>query len=684
MRSYTSITLFIAVLLLPAVTFSAADSLSVEAGNPIPGKMPDSSFAGSIPVTPQITALDSIKRDSLVQDSIHKDRRREFYLSINRYFSTRYQKYPATLDSLYNPGHVYPFRVFQADGMTLADILLSHPAYISVPVTISSHLNRFLFYGLPAAHVALHPDNSLFDFSTDPATGHNLFSAAEIKEIHSRPTGDIRFPLQPDTITKPETSILWESGVFKENILNIRFARPVADNLQAAIFSNFQNFRRQQFSHGSGIYPFYKAIYEGIGLDSSYTCGRGINPLTSEHVSSAALVWNAQSGAQARLSYKYADLHNDLSKELRVIDTLTGIFKSSSLVWEEGSNYIHTVRASAGSAPVGNRLQLFAETMIRTQVNRVSSLSAKLPVRRGESFMTGGGGRACYSIGKDDTLSAALRVGRDERVRHDQSKLVTHDTRPSITYRYGFNTNRIGLFAQATFGYAFIKCNDRLEHIPAWKILVSGSVAGQNVRVYAQQDILPPVTPFDTAFTLFPGHLAEAYQTVGAESFIKYKKIGMIAGVCMINGIDSSAAAQAWPGGVLPYPEPRRVLMVTPLFGEWHGISLSSQWLFSDKKPVIKSTSTLSCHLNRTGSTRHLFVDFGFDYWSRRDSIFYGGIDTWHRPVLDLHARTAVQIKSFRLFYKIDNIFNSKIAYVPGYYMPGLVFRWGFNWLIQG
>ena len=124
--------------------------------------------------------------------------------------------------------------------------------------------------------------------------------------------------------------------------------------------------------------------------------------------------------------------------------------------------------------------------------------------------------------------------------------------------------------------------------------------------------------------------------------------------------------------------------MATPLFGEWHGLSMSSQWLFADKKPYVKSKSIVSFHLNRAGRTQHLFLDLGFDYWSERDSIFYGGFDTWNRPIVDLHLKTAVQIKSFRLFYKIDNIFNSRFAYVPGYYMPGLVFRWGFNWLIQG
>jgi hypothetical protein len=73
-----------------------------------------------------------------------------------------------------------------------------------------------------------------------------------------------------------------------------------------------------------------------------------------------------------------------------------------------------------------------------------------------------------------------------------------------------------------------------------------------------------------------------------------------------------------------------------------------------------------------------------FDYWSVRDPISYGGIDTWNRELFNLSLKTSVHIQAFNLFYKLDNILNRKYAYVPGYFMPGLTFRWGFGWLIQG
>jgi hypothetical protein len=42
-----------------------------------------------------------------------------------------------------------------------------------------------------------------------------------------------------------------------------------------------------------------------------------------------------------------------------------------------------------------------------------------------------------------------------------------------------------------------------------------------------------------------------------------------------------------------------------------------------------------------------------------------------------------VHVKTFRFFSKIDNLLNRRIAYVPGYTLPGLTFRWGVAWFLQ-
>jgi len=73
----------------------------------------------------------------------------------------------------------------------------------------------------------------------------------------------------------------------------------------------------------------------------------------------------------------------------------------------------------------------------------------------------------------------------------------------------------------------------------------------------------------------------------------------------------------------------------------------------------------------------------GGDYWSKREVIQFADLTDWGKPVFDLNFSTIVHVRSFRLFYKIDNLLNRKFSYVPGYFSPGITFRWGFNWIIQ-
>lgn len=697
MTNYTIITVITSILLLSIETFPISDTTGHTTRREVPDTVTSGSITDEAPAlkesikssiindSPVEKALNDAKRDSLIQDSIQKARRRDLFIKTNTYYRKIYQQYPETVDSLYNPLVLHPFQIFQADGMNLSEIIHLHPSFITVPITLSSNLNRFLFYGLPAEHVSIYPGYSMFEHYIDPTVGHNLFSAAETKKLLFSMPGNIHHNLQPSSLAKGEVSILWESGVFKENTLNLRLARPFAKNFQVGIFSNYQHFKRDEFFHGAGIYSFYRPIYENIGLDSSYVSGSGTNPLTNEHVSSVCMAWRAKNGTETRLSYKYADLHNDMATEyFDIKDTAANIPDTFWLAWEKRSHYSHFVSSNVTSFPISKILKIDAEAILQKNVSRITPLSVGYNGKRGENLLSGGAINPYFLLSKYDTISIRFSTQRDERFRYDESKWVTHYTRTAFKYIHNYNVRNFYGSLSGSFGYAFVKLNDKLEHIPLGKIFLSGTIANQNLRIFALQDILHPTVPYDTTFHIQPGYLTDRYQSVGAEGLFRYKKLGLLLGACLINKIDSSSVVKAWPNGVPPYEESRWVFMVTPLFGKWYGLSLSSQWLFSEKKPYIKSKSILSSHINREGKTLHLFFDLGLDYWSERDSIRYAGIDTWHRPTLDLHLKTAVQIKTFRIFYKVDNILNSNFAYVPGYYMPGLIFRWGFNWLIQG
>jgi hypothetical protein len=75
-------------------------------------------------------------------------------------------------------------------------------------------------------------------------------------------------------------------------------------------------------------------------------------------------------------------------------------------------------------------------------------------------------------------------------------------------------------------------------------------------------------------------------------------------------------------------------------------------------------------------------TEIGFDYWSERDPVHFAGHYGWDYPIYDLNVKVTAHIKTFRLFYKIDNLMNMRQAYIPGYFSPGVTFRWGINWFI--
>jgi hypothetical protein len=205
----------------------------------------------------------------------------------------------------------------------------------------------------------------------------------------------------------------------------------------------------------------------------------------------------------------------------------------------------------------------------------------------------------------------------------------------------------------------------------------------QRLHLFLVQDHLPFVLPYDSLSVPQESYY-DLYQAYGADVFIGYKMIGISAGVCSVSGVDTSTADRFWSDAMMPYRQPSYSLMVTPMIGRILGFALSSRTMVSDKKPYVKSQSTLSYQANPISGREHITADLLFDYWSGRDPVSYGGIDLWNREIFNLSLVTAVHIQGFCLFYKIDNILNRKFAYVPGYFMPCITFRWGFQWLIPG
>jgi hypothetical protein len=105
--------------------------------------------------------------------------------------------------------------------------------------------------------------------------------------------------------------------------------------------------------------------------------------------------------------------------------------------------------------------------------------------------------------------------------------------------------------------------------------------------------------------------------------------------------------------------------------------------MVSDRKPFLKAEASVSFLSHPEDTREYIESRLSFDYWSPRDTITYAGINTWNREIYDVNFEIASHVRTFRFFGKIDNILNRKFAYLPGYYSPGLTFRWGIAWYLQ-
>jgi hypothetical protein len=153
-----------------------------------------------------------------------------------------------------------------------------------------------------------------------------------------------------------------------------------------------------------------------------------------------------------------------------------------------------------------------------------------------------------------------------------------------------------------------------------------------------------------------------------------------------------------WHNGLMPYNEPFQVFSTGLSLGEIGIVSMFSNWFFNDETPYIKSYSGLRFHFNKEAQIRHFYVDIAYNYWSKRGYYFgiidynfdlheekyFGDYPYWNRSIHDVSIKLSAEIETFRIFWKIDNFLNRTNAYIPGYIMPGLIFRWGFSWNILG
>jgi hypothetical protein len=612
---------------------------------------------------------DSTRLDSLTRKAV-----RDSLTRVRDSLSLAYNKTFLRDSVVAHSGIISQSQAFLSDATGMMDVLRSSAYVVSIPFTLSSVLNRSLVLGLPA------PRSDLFGNAPLALDGRGALESlgpSEVRSVTVDPSGGVSVTSQPDDLVSPVTLLLWENGVFGESTLGVLFARPVAARTSLAVFTNYRHYDAQRFSHSAGNIG---GIYSSLPTDSTLIVDEGRNPLVNEMVSGVRAVWLGDHGLAVRLSYRYLDL---LDEAAYVRPASGG--SSASEAWASVWQFCHAIDVGVdrvATGPLLSSVNGFLRSEVLTDVRGASAGGYGGSRQRGTSTWSGAGVRTSLPFFGRDTVSLCYNGRFENRELYDGEQWNLRANRAWLRLDVPF---ALGAFAGSLLGeggHDFRGAKDSSGHVWVWNAVARASFPVGTASVYGRGDVEAYTPPLDTTIVV-PGRVLDPYVTCGADIWLGWRKVGVLAGYCYTEGVDSATLIHAWPGGILPYAEPHSVVTLCPTVGTLWGLSLFSRWMFSDTKPVVKSFSGLSYETTVANGNEHIRLDLTLDYWSKRDSIAYAGTSKWGREIWDLAFKTSVQIKSFRLFYKMDNVLNRQNAYVPGYMMPGLVFRWGFDWFLE-
>ncbi len=571
-----------------------------------------------------------------------------------------------------DPFLVETSELYRKNATHIPDALKYHPMFTEIKYSLAGNLNRLLPYGTVAPVNYYYGSSSLrFERALFPLSLQNTYTT-EMNTVSISNNG-ININDYTATMALPEIVILWENGVFGENILDVRFTRPFTRNIMLSVFSNYRHFNGKKFSHSSNnIYTFYSGFYK----DSSETVNSGYNIQTEEHCSGLQLSYLGERST-ALFKLKYADLLNEAAIDTfsETKDQMYELYRRFPL--EIDLDISHSTK---NDFFFDSKFGYQTQPVIRIQPSIISSTGNS--IRNDASigiFNLGLQGGRKQRTNDSLFISADIQTINQTLFTRDDKIATSTESRLSYKHNQG-DSSRSFAFTLNGGAHAYFKSKD-FEINPVFHAGFDIRSQHNDIRFYAKHDVLPVATPLDTFNTI--DSQSFSYSQAGAEYFFHTEKFRILAGYQYLTDIDNSIINNSWIQGIAPYSQPASSFILAPSLGRFHGIALNGSLCVSDKKPYIKSNSRLSYIVHPMSTSEYVDISLGAEYWSKREPIEFAGRSDWNKSFVNVDLDISVHILGFRLFYKVDNILNRKFAYVPGYYSPGLTFRWGFNWFIQ-
>ena len=619
-------------------------------------------------------AIDSTKiKDTTVVDSATADSTRKSLYSLLKEQSKYLYSHPTKASVIFNPQDINRIDFSRDDYFTWNDVLRNQGEYTQIFYSPRFHFNRPLWRGYT---ISLEKNRvGIVSSENSDANIFPYFQPLELEKLTVNSDGKMTQQLFPQTRVSTQVFFIMENGLFGGNSLELRIMRNFTRYLSIGLFSSFRNLDRVDYSHqAGGVSSFYNTI---PGVDTSKISQNGRNPFTQNHISTIAVHWKKKSTIDLR--YTYQDLSNDF---IQPYDSLPEE-STFDTVWYNRRDYNSSLNLYS-TLPLTDRLSLFLDGQAGKNVYHFTPLSlnyiSKSDETRGEQSFQGAGGKVSFSTSETNNIS--LLTTANHSITTHTNNVQTHIHQTNITVKDTYKKNIFSI--NGTGGASIIKNNGVTTAYPKVNLNTEVVLRKCTIEGWGKYDIVPLIVPYDSTLIPSSSNSADDFWGVGTRLTLSNNLFSVVGGYSYIGGITEETVNRYWQKQESPYSNPSSVFSITPAFGEWKGISLSSSWLFSDTKPYVKSSSRLNFHIHKGNRTRHVYVSFLFNYWSQREFLEYAGRDNWNKPIFDIGSKITAEMKSFRLFMKIDNLLNRNNSYVPGYYMPGLIIRWGFAWTITG
>lgn len=674
MKINRTILLFSLCLWLPGSGFGA-DSGTIDT-SAITGIQEDTS---AISIDSSVTEPEPLSQpskpliDSTVSDSINREKLRASLLEREKQRSEHHLH--QNIDQLlYNPFNLNSSILFLSDGTSPSELLRSHPLVTTARYGLSTSINRYMIFGAVAPVNSTRTGNLLYNRNPGSTIkGTDQVSAVDISDIYFDDFATAGYHYNPERIISPEALIFWENGVFNERLLQVSISRPISRNLVVNAFTNYRYFKEGSFSQSADISSFY-----GNLGDTAYLADKGYNPLTDEFLAGASFSWVGNNQSKLHLKMTYGDLEHEISENKPVQlreDMIHAIYKrypfqlNTGTSWKIDKHFFLDFEGMFREEPIVRITGDSVENKIVPKRQDARDREIDLALRTGMKLL------------REDSLGVSYNLNRTGNILFDQTEVLSWLHRPEAYYNHHFYLWNFQGLAQATAGLTHYTLEDTSEIVPVWNIGVSAKKDNQRYGIYAGLDNIPFIVDYDSLW--LNQVLLDSYYKAGAQAYWKWNKADLLVGYQMIYGPDSTTVSKSWPCGIAPYQQPVSSFIIAPSLGRWHGLAFKSSINISDSRPYLKVHSILSFSTHPVNTQEYIDAALTFDYWSERDKISYAGFTDWNNPIYNLGLEASVHIRSFRLFYKVDNILNRRFAYLPGYYSPGITFRWGFNWFLQ-